>query len=135
MKAQSLLHLAASHAQPEECRRLLKSGAQVDALDDFDCTPLANAMLQFNLIRLGGVSFSTDRAHRSFVERLERVVWVLRDHGADFERIHQSVHGPFAPEVEAWAQDIDRKRVSHNLLQSLLKKTAPATAKPRSSRL
>ena len=135
MSTQTPLHRAAAEGRVEVCRRLLQDGAQVDAIDGHDCTPLAAAMLTYDLIRIGGVSFSTEPAEREVIERLAQTVWLLRDHGASFELIHQSIHGPFPPEVEAWAHHIDARRKSANQQRALEQDTAPAIGNRQAGRL
>ncbi|MGN6111756.1 MAG: hypothetical protein ACTHOC_01885 [Luteimonas sp.] len=129
------LHQAAADGHAKFCLSLLKEGAEVDALDGFDSTPLAAVMLTYSLIQVGGVYFEEPHSRRQVEARLSHTVRILLAHGADPELIRQSLHGPFSPQVEAWVQTIDAQRRSDEELASLDQKTARATRKSRSSRL
>lgn len=129
------LHQAAADGHAEVCVSLLNEGEDVDALDGFDCTPLAAAMLTYSLIQVGGVHFETPGGSARVIERLTRTVRVLLAYGADFQLVRQSVHGPFSPQVEAWVQAIEANRRSDEELASLDRHTAMAPGKSRSGRL
>jgi hypothetical protein len=135
MTTETPLHLAAAQGRRDACHRLLKAGAQVDALDGYGCTPLSAVMLTYSLIQRGGVAFRTPGIRAKIEQRLAQTLCVLRDHGAEFALIQYSIHGPFDAATEAWAREMDMRRASAHQQESLEQNTSPATGNQRTKRL
>lgn len=135
MTTETPLHLAAAQGRRDACLRLLKDGAKVDAMDGYGCTPLSAVMLTYSLIQRGGVAFRTPGIRARIEQRLARTLCVLRDHGAVFDLVKHSIHGPFDAATEGWARDVDMRRISANQQRELEQHTDPATGYQRTKRL
>ena len=135
MTSQTPLHLAAGQGRPDVCRQLLEQGAAVDAKDDFDCTPLAAAMLTFALIQARGVNFRSPESEAEAVLGLSQTVAILQQHGADLDLVNKSVHGSFADPVNNWVYDVEAQWRSERLASQLETATAPAQGAYRPQRL
>jgi hypothetical protein len=135
MTTETPLHLAAAQGRRDACHRLLKAGAKVDAFDGYGCTPLSAVMLTYSLIQRGGVAFRTPGIRAKIEQRLARTLCVLRDFGADFALVQHSIHGPFDAATEAWAHDVDLRRISVIQRRDLEQHTDPATGNQRTKRL
>jgi hypothetical protein len=135
MTTQSLLHLAAAQGRHRICRRLLKDGAEFNARDGFDTTPLAALLLTYSLIQKGGIFFRTPQIRAQVEARLAQTFIVLRDFGADYACVNQSIHGPLDAATDTWARTIESRRYSAMMLKDLEQHTARATGTARAQRL
>lgn len=109
MTTQSPLHEAARNAHVQAVQDLLRQGTPVDALDGFGCTPLADVLLTYSLIKLGGVTFTT-ADHQADAEHRLAMIWaLLRDHGARMELALETTE-PLTPVTSAWVAQQEGER-------------------------
>lgn len=135
MSTQTPLHLAAAQSRHEVCRMLLRAGAEVDAKDGFDCTPLAAAMLTYSLIQARAVNFSSAAKRSAAICGLSKTVAVLQQHGAQLDLVTNSEHGGFSAPVNNWVQEIEAQWRSEQLTSQLERSTPPAIGSSRPQRL